>query len=341
MRKILTVVVPSYNIEQYISFCLDSFLIPELEQHVEVLIIDDGSTDSTGKIAKSYQESYPSLFQYIYQENGGHGSAINTGIRYARGKYFMVLDGDDWLIKNDLKVLVDKLTCLDVDLVVNHYTRVCGEQETIIESNAPSYDMIISFQELEPEKYYFVLSAICYRTKLLQNMNLELPLHTYYVDLIYIIEPMLYVNKVVFLNIKPYQYRVGNQSQSTARCNMVNNYEQHKKVVLRVLRYYERCKNPSKQALYVKSIVQKALIDHYYILLQDETDVEKARHRLLTMDDVLRKIDKEFLDKLSKKIFFLKLNRISKYQLLKLYRKLVACKRFLSKKVEVYENFCG
>ena len=331
MEKILTVVIPSYNIEKYISFCLDSFLIPELEQYVEVLVIDDGSTDTTGKIAKSYQERYPLLFQYIYQENGGHGSTINTGIKHAKGKYFMVVDGDDWLIRNDLKVLVDKLIHLDVDLIVCHYARVCGKQETIVESKAPSYETIYDFENLEIEKYYFVLSSICYRTKLLQEMGLELPEHTYYVDLIYIIEPMLYVNKVVFLDIKPYQYRVGNQSQSIARCNMVKNYEQHKKVILRVLDYYKRCENDSKQVLYIKSIVEKALVDHYYILLQDETDIDKARQRLLIMDDVLRGIDKEFLDKLSKKILFLKLNRISKYQLLMLYRIFVTCKRLLFK----------
>ncbi len=100
MEKLLTIVVPAYNVEKYIKNCLDSFIDLSVLRSLEILIVDDGSTDSTASLAHTYEQKYPYSFKVLSKENGGHGSTINYAIPRATGKYFKVVDGDDWLDKS-------------------------------------------------------------------------------------------------------------------------------------------------------------------------------------------------------------------------------------------------
>lgn len=106
MNKLLTVVVPSYNAEKYLRHNLDSLCLEELLGELEIIVVDDGSTDSTAQIADEYAEKFPGTVVPVHKENGGHGSGINTGIRYATGMYFKVIDADDWVDAEDLKNLI-------------------------------------------------------------------------------------------------------------------------------------------------------------------------------------------------------------------------------------------
>ena len=101
--KTLTITIPAYNAENYISKCIESLLAEDIRNQLEIIIINDGSVDSTGKIAKAYELKYPGIVQVVNKENGGHGSGVNTGISKATGKYFMVLDSDDWFSTAELK----------------------------------------------------------------------------------------------------------------------------------------------------------------------------------------------------------------------------------------------
>jgi len=109
LDKVLSVVVPTYNSENYLRTNLDSFCIDEIIDCIEVLIINDGSTDKSLSIAMEYEEKYPDTFRVISKENGGHGSGINYGIKYATGKYFKVVDSDDWVGREGIIKLVSAL----------------------------------------------------------------------------------------------------------------------------------------------------------------------------------------------------------------------------------------
>lgn len=102
--KLLSIAVPCYNSENYMRKCIDSLL--EGGEIVEILIVDDGSSDNTAQIADEYAAAHPSIVKAIHQENGGHGAAVNTGIQNATGFYFKVVDSDDWVNKEAyMKVL--------------------------------------------------------------------------------------------------------------------------------------------------------------------------------------------------------------------------------------------
>ena len=104
--KLLSVAVPCYNSQDYMEKCINSILVGG--EDVEILIVDDGSTDKTAEIADKYERDYPEIVRAIHKENGGHGDAVNTGYRNATGKYFKVCDSDDWLDVKACELLVNK-----------------------------------------------------------------------------------------------------------------------------------------------------------------------------------------------------------------------------------------
>lgn len=109
MNKILTITVPSYNTEKYIDECMPFLLDDSIVDDIEILVVSDGSKDKTVEVATKWSEKYPQTIRVIEKENGGHGSTINRGILEARGKYFKVVDGDDWVKTDNLVKLVDFL----------------------------------------------------------------------------------------------------------------------------------------------------------------------------------------------------------------------------------------
>ena len=122
MGKILSIVIPTYNMQDYLRRCLDSLIVSEeLMKQLEVLVINDGSKDNSSAIAHEYQEKYPETFRVIDKENGGHGSCCNVGLRYATGKYIRFLDSDDWFDATDFPKFMDLLTQIDCDLILANY----------------------------------------------------------------------------------------------------------------------------------------------------------------------------------------------------------------------------
>lgn len=122
--KILSVAVPCYNSAEYMEHAIDSILVGG--EDVEILIINDGSVDDTEQIANQYAAKYPSIVKAIHQENGGHGEAVNQGLRNATGIYFKVVDSDDWLDKESFLKVLAKLRELvenaeSVDMFISNY----------------------------------------------------------------------------------------------------------------------------------------------------------------------------------------------------------------------------
>lgn len=126
--KLLTIIIPVYKVESYISKCLDSLVIASgLMEEMDILIINDGTPDRSAEMSREYVKRYPGVFRQIDKENGGHGSVWNLGLKEARGKYTRFLDSDDWL--ENLDVLIKNLENCDADLVLTPTLCHCANDE--------------------------------------------------------------------------------------------------------------------------------------------------------------------------------------------------------------------
>ena len=164
MKKILTILIPVYNTEKYIKRCLDSLIDESIIDNIEILIVSDGSKDNSILIAKDYEKKYPNSIKIIEKENGGHGSTINKGLEIATGKYFRVLDSDDWFNTSDFVKLVNYLKNDDSDLVVTNYSQehvykgetIYLEYKNLVDNKIYDFDKI-DLSILNGE--YFVMAA--------------------------------------------------------------------------------------------------------------------------------------------------------------------------------------
>ena len=244
MKKILTVTVPTYNVEKYLDRCIESLVFDEsILEDLEIIIVNDGSKDNSLEIAKKYEKKYPDTVIVIDKENGGHGSTINAGLKVARGKYFRVIDSDDWVNIDDFSMLVNSLKKSNVDMVVTDYQR-----EIIYEGSAQKYtynieyDKEINFDDIDVDKlmpYYFSMASINYKTEILREAKLYLDEKCFYVDMEYILLPLKYIKTIKYLNLNVYRYFIGRPDQSVNPKSLVAHRKDHEKVLRRLISFYK------------------------------------------------------------------------------------------------------
>ena len=237
--KLISFAIPCYNSAAYMRNCIESIL-PGGEE-VEIIIVDDGSKkDYTLEIAKEYEEKYPGICKAVHQENGGHGEAVNTGLRNASGLYFKVVDSDDWL---DSKVLLEVLERIrnltlsgeSIDMLVANfiYDKVGQENKKVMSyANAFPEDKVFGWAEMKNFHLgqYILMHSVIYRTKMLKDCGLQLPKHTFYVDNLFVYEPLPHVKKIYYLNQNLYHYYIGREDQSVNETVMISRLDQQYRV---------------------------------------------------------------------------------------------------------------
>ncbi len=236
--KLLSVVVPCYNSEQYMKKCIDSILVGGEE--VEIIIVDDGSVDNTAKIADEYEKNYPGIVRAIHQENGGHGEAVNAGIRNATGLFFKVVDSDDWVSEGPYRKILEVLeevtrsgTRLDMLISNFVYDKVGAKRKKVMRyTTALPENKIFTWNEVKHfhKGQYILMHSVIYRTQILRECGLELPKHTFYVDNIFVFHPLPYVKTMYYLNVNFYRYFIGRDDQSVNEEVMIRRIDQQIKV---------------------------------------------------------------------------------------------------------------
>ena len=228
--KLLTVTVPCYNSQDYMRHCIES-LLPGGER-VEILIIDDGSKDDTGRIADEYAEKYPTIVRVIHQENGGHGEGINQGLRHAAGTYFKVVDSDDWL-SDDFPAFLDLLEQCEarggVDLAVTNYYYVHSDgigDRSINYSSVLPEGRVFTWADTRPFRIHQMLTihSFTFRTENMRKWGCELPKHTFYEDNLMVYLTLPHTRRMVYMNADLYRYAIGRPDQSVQRTVMMKRY---------------------------------------------------------------------------------------------------------------------
>ena len=258
-NKVLTVVVPTYNMEKYLNRCLDSLIVSDEQmQQLEVLVINDGSKDSSSQIAHEYQDRYPDTFRVIDKENGNYGSCINRGLAEATGKYFRILDADDQFDKDGFSKYIDALTNNDADMVLTHLCRIYeGEKGNRYYNKRPTalqYGQVykadeFSFKGLDAQGL-FSMHAIAYRTSVLHEVNLQLQTGISYTDNEFVYFPLKAVKTILPLDILLYVLTRGREGQTMSLSVRIKSLNNLYKVSRRIFNDFIACpENKNNKAL--------------------------------------------------------------------------------------------
>ncbi len=236
--KLLSVAVPCYNSENYMRHCVNT-LLPGGED-IEILIVDDGSTDKTGAIADELEREHKGVVRAVHQANAGHGGAVLTGLKNATGRYFKVVDSDDWVSIPALKKVLDTIrnfvdTKTVVDLLVSNYIydkAGAVRKKTIRYRGALPEGRVVTWSETGNfhKGQYMLMHSLIYRTDLLRASGLSLPQHTFYVDNLYAYTPLASVRTIYYLNVDLYHYAIGREDQSVQEKVLISRVDQQLRV---------------------------------------------------------------------------------------------------------------
>ena len=245
--KLITFTVPCYNSAAYMDHCIETLLTAG--EDAEIILVDDGSKDDTGKIADAYAEKYPTIVRVIHQENGGHGEGVNQGIRNATGLYYKVVDSDDWLDEAALRTVLAKLNTLTArgtapDLMICNYVYEHVEDNTshtVRYTNVFPQNRLFSWTHVghfRPDQN-LLMHSVMYRTQVLRDCGMVLPKHTFYVDNIFVYQPLPFVKSMYYMDLDLYRYFIGRADQSVNESVMVKRVDQQ----LRVTRHMIDCQD--------------------------------------------------------------------------------------------------
>lgn len=288
--KLLTVAIPCYNSQDYMRHAVESVLVGG--EDVEILLVDDGSKDDTAKIADELEAQYPTIIQAIHQENGGHGSAVNTGLANASGVYYKVLDSDDWFDRDAFLKVLDVLRDFvqegeGVDMLLANYVY---EKPSLHKHKAIRYEgvfpenKVFGWSDVKRFKMSqnILMHSVIYRTKLLRDSGLELPKHTFYVDNIFVYNPLPYVKSMYYLNVDLYRYFIGRDDQSVNEKVMIGRIDQQICVNKIMIDAYDltKIKNKKLRNYMVKYLTMMMTVSSVFLIKEGSEESLKKREDL-------------------------------------------------------------
>lgn len=262
--------------------CINSLLIGG--EDVEIIIVDDGSTkDNTAEIADRYAKEYPDIVRAIHQENGGHGEAVNTGIRNATGVFFKVVDSDDWVNEVAYKKLLSTMkymisTGTELDLLIANYVYEkdgAKRKKVISYRNALPVEKLFGWDDVKKFRIaqYILMHSVIYRTQMLKDCALELPKHTFYVDNIFVFNPLPYVKTMYYVDVNFYRYYIGRDDQSVNEKVMISRVDQQLRVNRTMIDYFCETHIENKHCRkYMLSYLKIMMVISSVMLILSETD---------------------------------------------------------------------
>lgn len=280
--KVLSFIIPAYNSEAFLRKCVDSMLVSELLEQLEIIIVNDGSKDGTQSIGEKYVRRYPDTVRLICQENKGHGGALNTGCAAAQGRYLKVIDADDWVLTESLPAYLSALSQCDSDVVLTHYHTIditTGERKNW-ESFPSTFGVEYSFDRIMDSWRSFdralTFHGITYRTAFYRQFGEKLLEHCFYEDHEYATFPCCYAKSVLPLDIFLYEYRIGDVTQSVAGANQLKRLSHIEAVLTQMAEKYQTLPD-SIERQYAAMKIQGLLLSYLTTALLVDPDKKKGR----------------------------------------------------------------
>ena len=289
--KQLTIAVPAYNSEMFLHIGLDS--MAGQDDRLEIIVVNDGSQDRTLEVANSYAEKYPDQIRVIDKENGGHGSGINAALEIATGRFYKVVDSDDWVETRNLKAILDALEKSDADAVVTGYRSI-----NIGSGNVISYPVVIPEEKQTPETAVYgaevtmeefskvfdqmatsySFHGLCYRTDFLRSMDFRMSEKVFFEDQEYAVLPFLQVQKVLLLPYYLYNYQIGSAGQSVDFSNQAKRANDLKQVYTNMMDYYHfrKPEEAFREQFFIKRL-SISLVSYYAVVLVKSEDKKNGR----------------------------------------------------------------
>lgn len=325
MKKILSISVAAYNAENWLNRCIDSMVIPEILELIEIIIVNDGSSDKTLEIAKQYESLYPQSIVVINKDNGGHGSTINVAKKIAKGKYFKVVDADDWVNRDGFIALVNRLVSIKKDIVFSpYYVYLLNEEKYLPVDyfyNSEIFDYEKDNLQLMIERLKISMHSIVINTDVVKKMP-DIDEQCFYVDVEYVVYSMLKCNSVSFLREPVYVYYIGREGQSVNVNIMFKRREQHFRVCKSIINYYVNYSN--EKSIFdnvIHSRIVALVIKHYKILLLNK-NLRESKREFVNFDNWLKesapiiyKASAELNQFFSKFLFLMRISGFHGYEL--------------------------
>jgi glycosyltransferase involved in cell wall biosynthesis len=316
--KIVSIAIAIYNMEKYLKRCLDSVLISSILDKIEIIIVNDGSTDGSLAIMESYKAQFPQSIILINKSNGRAGSCRNAALKIACGKYFKILDADDWFDSDAFVKYIGMLEKINVDMVLTNYSReyVSGTNKVML-STTDNKDIIpgeeYDFSQFDLTNDFLVMHSITYRTKLLTEIDFKFTEGISYTDTEYSFYPLSYVKSYTYLNIILYKYYIGRSGQSVSASSLIKNKEHFYLLIHKMIEYLKQ-NNCSDRMKGLGYFTLKSLCSSYYgiILIHNRRNTEDDI-KLKNIDTLIKQTSYELYTKIEKtrycRVHFIKIWR--------------------------------
>ena len=280
-NKILSVIIPSYNVSQYLEHTVETLLNINNRHKIEIIIVNDGSKDKTieiaNKLAKEYNDANNQIIKIIDKENGGHGSTINEGIKICTGKYTRIIDGDDWVNSIDFEQLINFLEKENSDIVITDYSEDRAIENELIHKKI--YDFMVPlvqyhFDDLAYKGYGFsewgpILATGNFKTEILRKSKYKLSEKSFYVDMEFDFFSIIDAETITYYDLDIYRYFIGRIDQSISKNSFIKNYQQHEKIIFRLLEVLEESNVSAQKRQYTLDKIIKPMIKSHYLILTD------------------------------------------------------------------------
>ncbi len=297
MKKILTIIIPTYNAEAFLDKGLKTFIMEDknLMNQLEVLVVNDGTPDNSVAIAQKYVDCYPNTFSIINKENGGHGSAINVGVECATGKYFKVIDADDWVDTDVLQELMGILAAEDFDAMIGSYITydiskdVYEHRNILVNDITRYYNLEELIEQWEAAYHGFCFHGVLYNTDFYRKQKYKLEEHVFYEDQEYATVPLSRANKIRLYEKALYIYRIGDVNQSVSIQSQLRRLPDFEKVLWKMIAFEQQTNQlPAGGKAYWTRKVSKFVADIYMVCLVKNPNKKDKREYIKQLNAKLQ-----------------------------------------------------